>query len=166
MARVYLITGSNLGNRFSNLNNASDLIHNRIGPIIDTSSVYESVPWGFKHPNKFLNQVIVVETAKDPETLLIQLQEIERALGRIRSSKEYSARSIDIDILFYGQIILNNESLVIPHSRIADRRFVLVPLCELIPAYQHPVLNKTVQELLNLCKDRAEVTVFNTREKI
>lgn len=166
MERVFLISGSNMGNRFDNLNKASNLIQKRIGPVIDKSSVYESVPWGFNHPDKFLNQVLEVETTKDPETLLMQLQEIEKALGRIRNSKRYSARSIDIDILFYGKLILKKESLVIPHPRIAERRFVLVPLCELIPDYQHPVLGETIHELLNLCEDKAEVTVFNTPEKL
>ena len=154
-----------MGDRFNNLYKASCLIDKRIGPIIGKSAVYESVPWGFNHPNNFLNQVLEVETITDPETLLIQLQEIEKVLGRIRNSKRYSARTIDIDILFYAKLILNNESLVIPHPRITDRRFVLVPLCELIPDYRHPVLKKSIHELLNLCRDKAEVAVFNTPER-
>jgi len=155
-----------MGDRLITLEKASNLIENEIGSIIEKSSVYESDPWGFIHPNKFLNQVLKVKTEMDPEALLILLQKIEKVLGRQKSNKRYNARTIDIDILFYEDLVINSETLVVPHPRMADRRFVLVPLCELIPAFQHPVFKVPVHELLDLCKDKAEVNVFDTPESI
>ena len=162
MARVYLITGSNMGDRSDILRKADRLIGLRIGKIVDRSSIYESVPWGFKHPNKVLNQVLAIDTALAPEILLGHLQEIEKSLGRIRTGERFSARPIDIDILFCDDLVINSENLKIPHTRIQDRKFVLVPLNEIKPDLVHPVFNKTVKDLLKDCDDDGKVTLYRS----
>jgi len=160
MAVVHLLTGSNIGRKVDNLMQARMFITQKAGTLLRKSSIYESPPWGFEHPENFLNQVLEVETFLEPEDLLHQLQQIEVELGRKRNRKRYSARIIDIDILFYADLIIKRESLIIPHPRIDERRFVLVPLNELIPDYHHPLLQQPVKELLILCKDKSSVTRY------
>lgn len=160
MARTFLIIGSNLGNRLNLLEQASKKIHDDVGLILNQSSIYETEPWGFDHPTKFLNQVLEIETTMDPVNLLVSLQEIEKMYGRTRRSEGYCARTLDIDILFYDSIIFTSENLTIPHPGITERKFVLIPLCELTPHFQHPVLKKSVDQLLTLCEDNSEVVLF------
>jgi 2-amino-4-hydroxy-6-hydroxymethyldihydropteridine diphosphokinase len=160
MARVYIIIGSNMEGRLQFLKQASRKILDEVGSILNQSSIYETEPWGFHHPNKFLNQVLEVETSMDPESLLYRLLDVEKILGRIRDGERYGSRTIDIDILFYNNLIINSESLIIPHPRLGERKFVLIPLCELIPSFLHPVLNKTVKQLLSDCKDTSDVRIF------
>lgn len=160
MARTYIILGSNMGNRQQSLERASGTIHAEVGPVLNQSSIYETEPWGFDHPNKFLNQVLEVETSMDPESLLHRLLEVEKMAGRTRDVERYSPRTIDIDILFYNNLILNSKSLIIPHPRMENRKFALIPLCELTPSFRHPVLNKTVRQLLTDCKDASDVRIF------
>lgn len=162
MARAYLITGSNLGDRLHMLEQALLTIHNEIGIVLNQSSIYETTPWGFDHPTMFLNQVLEVETPLDSETLLHRLLVLEKKLGRTRKGTRYCARSIDIDLLFYDNSIINTETQIIPHPRIAERKFVLIPLCELAPSFWHPLLNMTVEQLLDQCKDTSEVRIFRS----
>jgi 2-amino-4-hydroxy-6-hydroxymethyldihydropteridine pyrophosphokinase len=157
MKRVFLGLGANLGDREKNLEQALDKIAEFIGIIVSRSSVYETEPWGFRSSDQFLNMVIEVETKLKPSGLLGRLLMIESLLGRLRDGKKYSSRIIDIDILLYGRQKINTVTLQIPHPRMHERKFVLVPLCEIAPVLIHPVFEKTISELLKECKDEASI---------
>jgi 2-amino-4-hydroxy-6-hydroxymethyldihydropteridine diphosphokinase len=160
MKIVFLGIGSNLGDRKKNLDDAIGRIEEYIGIVIASSSIYETEPWGFQVEEEFLNIVVKVETILEPSGLLGRILMIEALLGRIRSEKQYSSRVIDIDILLYEDLILDELTLKIPHPLMHKRRFVLVPLCEIEPEIVHPVLNKPVSSLLNSCEDNSKVKIF------
>jgi len=154
METVYLLLGSNLGNSIEIMKLAILQIEKRIGNILSKSSYYETEPWGFSHEQQFINQVICIETTLLPFDLLNKLFDIENELGRVRSNKDgYEARIIDIDILFYGSLIIDELNLQIPHPRMHLRKFTLIPLAEINNNLLHPVLNKTTKELLDICED-------------
>ena len=157
MVRVYFSSGSNQGNRLNSLVQAARLIDKRVGKIIQYSPVVETEPWGFKAETSFYNQVLMVETQYSPQQVLNKVLEIEQQLGRIRSGKGYSSRMIDIDILFYDEIQLAEHNLVIPHPLLHERKFVLEPLAAIAPGLIHPVLHKTISELLQQLKDTSPV---------
>ncbi len=157
MARAVLITGGNRGEVRSLLDRAKELIEERIGAVTKASAHYESEPWGFEAEQRFWNQVLEVETALEPEELLTATQSIEAELGRDRiregaekaqSGQHYASRSMDVDILFYDERVLLTERLTLPHPRIAEREFVLRPLCEILPQKRHPESGATMEELL------------------
>ncbi len=147
---VYLALGSNLGDRLANLKEAIG----SLTPQLDVkakSSVYETPPWGYADQPKFLNQVIRAKTYLEPEQLLKHLKRLEVALGR-KESFPNGPRLIDIDILFYDELVLYSPALVIPHPRLPERAFVLQPLMDLDPELVHPVNKKSVREMLATCK--------------
>ena len=157
MKKVFLGIGTNLGNRESNLKEAVARIEEYIGPVVKSSSVYETEPWGFQTENEFLNMVVKVETKLTPSGLLGRILMIESLSGRVRGEKQYTSRVIDIDLLLYENMIIDEESLKIPHPLMHERRFVLVPLCEIESQMIHPVLNKSIASLLGACKDKSKV---------
>ncbi len=157
MAKVFFLIGGNLGNREEILQNTIAQIEREVGKVIKLSSVYETAPWGFSHEQNFLNQVVVVETDLLPIAVLDRTQRIELDLGRKRKKNRYSERTIDIDILFYDLDIIDNERLEVPHPRMAERKFALIPLEEIASNLKHPVFNKSVAELLEVCPDKLEV---------
>jgi 2-amino-4-hydroxy-6-hydroxymethyldihydropteridine diphosphokinase len=144
--RIYLGLGSNLGDRKCNLEEAILQI-SKFAVIKKASSIYATEPWGLKDQPQFLNQVLFVESALKPDELLSQLKIIEKKMGRKRSVR-FGPRLIDLDILFYDDLILNSPELTIPHPRLRERAFVLVPLAEIAPKLVHPLDHKTVKELL------------------
>jgi 2-amino-4-hydroxy-6-hydroxymethyldihydropteridine diphosphokinase len=141
------------------LQQAAGLIAQEAGPILKKSSVYETAAWGFTEQDPFLNQVLYLRWAYEPEALLHKILTIELELGRKRVQK-MGPRVIDIDILFFGQQTVNTPDLIVPHPRMADRRFVLTPLHELAPELMHPVFKKTIRELLQECPDPLSVHLY------
>ena len=157
MKIVFLGVGSNLGNRENNLEQAVARIVEYIGPVLKSSSIYITEPWGFKAEEEFLNIVVKIGTKLTPSGILGRILMIESLLGRVRDNKQYTSRLIDIDILLYGDIIVDEEILKIPHPLLHKRKFVLVPLCEIESEMIHPVLKKSLAELLESCEDQSEV---------
>ncbi len=160
MKIVFLSLGTNLGNREANIEQAVANISRYIGDIIASSSLYETEPWGFRSEELFLNMVLKAETNLTPSEVLGKIMMIESLLGRVRSVEQYSSRVIDIDILLYDGLIIDQENLKIPHPLMHERRFVLVPLCEIAADIIHPVLKKSISELLDICKDSNEVKKY------
>jgi len=146
MSIAYLGLGTNLGNRKENLSKAIEAISLKMS-ISKQSSLYETTAWGYTEQPDFLNQVIQVETNLSPLRLLNFLKKTEVELGRVENFR-YGPRLIDIDILFYDDLVITTSRLQIPHPMLPERAFVLVPLNEIAPGYIHPVLKKTVAELL------------------
>ena len=158
----YLSLGSNLGNRKDNLNEAIFHLKSKAGLIINTSKVYESEPWGLKDQNFFLNQVIKLKTSFSPQHLLKCCKNIEIKMGRSKSIK-WGARNIDIDILYFSKLILNEDDLKIPHPLIQERKFVLLPLNELNKTFNHPTLNKTNSKMLEDCSDNSNIYLYGDK---
>jgi 2-amino-4-hydroxy-6-hydroxymethyldihydropteridine diphosphokinase len=155
---VYLLLGSNLNDRSASLECARNTISGCLGKILIESTIYESEPWGFQSDNPFLNQVIKIATPYNPYQIIELIREIENRLGRTRDlSKGYISRIIDIDILFFNDDIISDDRLIIPHPKIQDRMFTLVPLNELDKSLMHPGSLKTVGELMNECQDTLKV---------
>ena len=159
MNEIYLLTGGNMGDRLHLLHRANDEIERLVGRVIKKSAIYETAPWGFGGQGLFLNQVLCVEADITASSLLQKILGIERELGRVRVEK-MGPRVIDIDILFYGSDIISETELIVPHPRIAERRFVLTPLSEIAPDLLHPIYQKTVRQLLQECPDELEVHIF------
>lgn len=148
MTSLYLLLGGNIGEKQKIFSKVWTSLNLKIGKITSQSAIYETEPWGFESPDLFWNQVLELSTNLSPEEVLAQTQQIETELGRIRKANQYSSRLIDIDILFYGNQIINQENLTVPHPRIQERKFALVPLCEIAPELLHPVLRKSMRQLL------------------
>jgi 2-amino-4-hydroxy-6-hydroxymethyldihydropteridine diphosphokinase len=157
MSEVFLGVGTNLGDRVKNMSVVTAIIERSIGDILLASSIYETEPWGFEAKDEFLNMVLKVSTGLEPAELLSRILGIEKSMGRLRGEKQYSSRIIDIDILLYGDRIIDEEDLCIPHPHLHERKFVLVPLCEIAPGLMHPVLNQSILSLLLKCSDESRV---------
>ncbi len=165
MAIVYLSLGSNIGDRVGYLQQAAGLL-NAVPEInvIATSSFYESEPWKMNSENWFVNAVVQVSTTFLPEELLRECQRIEAQLGRKRTTqKEYQDRTIDIDILFYDNLVLHDNILTIPHPYFHKRAFVMVPMLEIAQDFTHPLLNKTVMQLYEELENPEMVLLYGTR---
>lgn len=152
MERVYLATGSNMGDKAANLATALELIELYVGDVTQVSGVYRTAAWGIEDQPDFLNQALTVDTNLTPENLLLAVMEIEKKMGRERLIR-WGERLIDIDILFYGQLVSHSQRLTIPHPFIQERNFVLQPLLEIAPDLIHPVFQKSIRELAAACPD-------------
>lgn len=157
MAKVVLLLGGNLGNQLQIFNQAIQFMEDELGRIERSSSAYKTPAWGFKSGNDFLNQVIILSTDRKPENLLNRLKNIELELGRDPQKKSeegiYQDRLIDIDILFYNDLVYSSPTLILPHPRLHLRKFTLVPLNDLLPEFVHPLFNKPIKTLLKECID-------------
>ncbi|NJB82423.1 2-amino-4-hydroxy-6-hydroxymethyldihydropteridine diphosphokinase [Wenyingzhuangia aestuarii] len=158
MNTALLSLGTNLGNKLENLNTAIQQISN-LGKVVLISSVYQTPPWGFKSDD-FYNIAINLQTELSPELLIDQLLAIETTLGRTRNSltEGYQARPLDIDIIFYNNQVINTQKLIVPHPRMQDRKFVLIPIIEIAPNFTHPALKTSLENLLETTDDASEIT--------
>ena len=161
MGKVYLLLGGNLGDRKMLIANAEDELRKQIGDIVLKSSLYETKAWGREQQPNFLNKALVINTKLNAFEILKIIQNIEVKLGRKRV-EHWGSRTMDIDILFYENEIIDTEDLKIPHPLINIRKFVLSPLLEIIPDFIHPGLKKSVKELYLICEDKLEVTKIKT----
>lgn len=143
---VFIGLGSNEGDRDANLSRGVDAL-NSLGAVLKISSIYETEPWGYLNQNKFLNQVVMMESVLTPFKLLQGLKSIERQMGR-RQTIRYGPRNIDLDILIYDNWVVDRPDLVIPHAEMHQRAFVLVPLCEIAPDLIHPRLQVPIMDLV------------------
>lgn len=158
MKDVYLGLGGNVGNVAETLAVARNMLEADIGSVIRISSLYKTEPWGNKEQHVFLNQVVCLQTLLTPKDVLKKILEIEKKLGRSRDKdNQFGPRTIDIDILFLGDEIVNEGNLVIPHPRLHLRNFVLTPLHEIAPELVHPLLHQTVSDLLQSSTDESSV---------
>lgn len=158
---VWIGIGSNMGNRALHLQHALEYLQSddRM-QVVRTSSLYETEPLGFDSEDQFLNAVAELSWNGNPQELLELLLSTEQRLGRSRiEGVRYVSRPIDLDILFFGEEVINNSQLEVPHPRMHERKFVLIPLNELIPSYIHPVLKQSIRELVHFCTDNSEVFI-------
>ena len=162
MASVVLITGGNVGDAEQTLGEAARLINAEIGRVVRHSQIYRTKAWGFEAED-FRNQVLVVESELEPMQVLDVVNDIERRLGRDRAVEQmeksatgarYASRSIDIDMLFYDDLVVESERLTLPHPRIAEREFVLEPLTEVAAWWRHPVSGVSVQQMYDELRQR------------
>jgi 2-amino-4-hydroxy-6-hydroxymethyldihydropteridine diphosphokinase len=154
---IYLSLGSNIGDRKLHLETAIEAIQ-KFAEIKQLSSLYETVPLGFESDELFYNSCIGIECALSPIELLAEINKIELASGRVRfNDGKYHSRNLDIDILFYHNQVIQEENLTVPHPRIIERKFVLIPLFEIAPDLIHPKSNDSIAEILSKCKDNSEL---------
>ncbi len=160
--KTFLGLGTNLGDRLANLEDAR-LALNLLVVVLEVSPIYETAPWGYLDQPDFLNQVLECTTTLEPIELLGFLKQIEKNLGRLPALRN-GPRPIDIDILFFDDLIIHEGRLELPHPRLEERAFMLVPLADIAPDFMHPTLSKTIAELLALV-DRSGVCLFNVAEE-
>jgi 2-amino-4-hydroxy-6-hydroxymethyldihydropteridine diphosphokinase len=161
MSLAFILLGGNRGDVQNTFRISCEKLTENHIRIIRKSSLYTSPAWGFSDPEPFMNQVLEIETNLHPEELLRILLQIETDLGRIRNiGSEYSSRTIDMDILLFDSVIIHSSSLEVPHPRMNDRRFALLPLAELVPEMVHPLTGETISSLLENCKDLSDVKIL------
>jgi len=166
MTRVLLGLGSNLDNRQKLLLQAIQKVSQKIGKPLDYSSIYETAPLYYTEQPDFLNMAISVQTELTPHSLLNNCLKIESQLGRTRTSEQNRARRIDIDVLYYGKRIINEDKIQIPHPKIKERKFVLTPLNEIVPHLIDPQNGNTIRQLYNNCPDNSRVRLYLSRQKL
>jgi 2-amino-4-hydroxy-6-hydroxymethyldihydropteridine diphosphokinase len=157
---IFISMGSNTGARELMLQEALKEIALLPVNIMALSGIYETASWGIPDQPPYLNQVIRISTSLEPSVFMQNLLQIEQKLGRIRSGERWLSRTIDLDILFFGNLILQTPALQLPHPRLSERRFVLVPLAEIRPFFRDPLTKKTVLELLRDCQDPLQVNLW------
>jgi 2-amino-4-hydroxy-6-hydroxymethyldihydropteridine diphosphokinase len=157
MNEVFLSLGSNVGDRSFNLAKGLEMIGQRTGQVVLQSGIYETEPWGCETQLTFYNQVVKLDTKLGPIDLLEAIHDTEMKLGRDPEAPRFSDRVLDIDILFFGNLVVKLPELVIPHPFLQERKFVLVPFAEISPGTEHPIFQKTISQLLSECTDEAKI---------
>jgi 2-amino-4-hydroxy-6-hydroxymethyldihydropteridine diphosphokinase len=157
---LYLLLGANLGDRSYTLAQAREQLAQRVGAVLQKSPIYETAAWGLTSQPAYFNQVLMLKTPLLPEVVLAETQAIEQMLGRVRAER-WGARVIDIDLLFYNDLMLNTPELTLPHPYLHLRRFTLQPLADIAPDLMHPVLRQTIRQLLDACPDESQVIKFS-----
>ena len=165
MAKLYLLLGGNLGDKETIFSDVKRLLKEKVGEITARSNIYETEPWGFESEDMFWNQALEISTSLSPLEVLCETQQSEAELGRIRKSDQYDSRMIDIDILFFDNQIIELENLTVPHPRILERKFVLMPLAEIAPTLVHPIFQKTIGQLLLECTDNLRVEKIKNNQR-
>ena len=162
METAFLLLGGNIGDREKFIYNSIALLRSKAGTVDRVSSLYETEPWGMLNAGNFLNVAVELSTKLTAIELLEVVLRIETQLGRKRNplNTEYKSRPIDIDILFYGNTVIQTPQLTIPHPHLQDRKFVLVPLCEIAAEFVHPLFRKSILTLLNECQDKLETVML------
>ncbi len=156
MHTLVLHTGTNIENRFAHLQKANFNLEQIVGKITKQSHIYETAAWGNEDQNDFLNQALLLETEFSARRVMHEILSLEYKMGRNRGLR-WQPRIIDIDIIFYDSEVIEKKSLIVPHEHMANRRFVLQPLCDIIPDFVHPTLQKSMTNLLKDCPDPLEV---------
>lgn len=154
---LVLAFGGNVGDVQSTFDLALKEVEEQLGPLIRRSHLYKSEPWGFSEQPWFINMIAEFRTSLSPIECLDKCQAIEKINGRVRKTNQYAERTLDLDILFFDQIVMETDRLTIPHPKIATRRFILVPLCETWPTLRHPKAECSVNELMTNCTDPLQV---------
>lgn len=162
MHTVYLLLGSNLSDRINAIKEAKSLLTEQVGKIITSSHFYETQAWGKTDQPDFVNQAVAVHTKLMPDDVLTAILAIEKELGRERTEK-WAERIIDIDILLYDNLVVNEKDLVIPHPHLHERNFALVPLMEIAGEEEHPVMHQTIEDIYFDCSDKLEVILLDEK---
>lgn len=157
--KVFLLLGSNIGNKKKHLDDAIQLIRKQCGPVKRCSSVYETEPWKVEDQELYYNMAVEIETTLTPDTLLKQIKSIEKEMGRV-SREKWAPREIDIDILFFGRKVIKQKELQIPHPHMHERNFAILPMMEIAPDFTHPTLNLSMEELYEKSTDNCEVVLL------
>jgi len=171
LKKLYLSIGSNLGEKLQNLQDAVFLLGKDVGKITAISNVYRSASWGFE-ADDFLNACLELDTTSSPDVVLKQVLSIEKKMGRERFKESgYESRSIDIDLLYYENNVLHSDTLTLPHPKLQERKFVLLPLADIAPQFYHPTLKKDTRNLLQECKDESKLektthTLYTTKTEL
>ena len=156
---LFLATGSNIGDRLLYLHNAQKILEQKLGLSV-ASPIYETEPWGYTEQASFLNQVLGFTCQLTPDEVFAIVQQTEQELGKIKKA-HWAERNIDIDFILYGANVVANEAYILPHARMAERRFVLQPLFDIAPQFVHPILHKTIADLLIDCTDVCTVKKYS-----
>ncbi len=159
-AKVFLLLGSNIGNKKKQLEEAMQLIRKQCGPIKRSSSFYETEPWKVEGQDNYYNIAVEIETTQTPDSLLKQIKSIEKEMGRVSRDK-WAPREIDIDILFFGRKVIKQKELQIPHPHMHERNFAILPMMEIAPDFTHPTLNSSMEELYEKSTDNCEVVLLD-----
>ncbi|MCH7409198.1 2-amino-4-hydroxy-6-hydroxymethyldihydropteridine diphosphokinase [Belliella sp. DSM 111904] len=163
--QVVLIIGGNLGDRFQLITDAKKKISMEIGEIQKQSVLYETAAWGERSTKDFINQALLINTTLSAQEVLYTALSIEKSLGRARVEK-WGDRTMDIDIIFYDNSIIEEPELTIPHPFMKERKFVLVPIVEILPDWIHPVLKMSMKEMLSACEDQCEVRKIGKGDRL
>lgn len=161
---IGLALGGNVGEVEKNLALALKALETHLGPILACSQAYVTEPWGPIPQGDFINQALLLQTQDSPMQVLKKILEIEQSLGRERKDR-FGPRTMDIDLIFYGQKVMNEDLLILPHPRMQARRFVLQPMVEIAPNWMHPILHKTMKELLDQCPDEGKIAPLSRRKQ-